>query len=180
MWRAAAGSRSTAPAAAPCPVRRNPQRNHRRMKEKKQRKSSYRCRKGKRPQLPPGVKDPGGRPRGSLKRFPFAQTPLGFMLLYEAPATYEVLMRLCTARQRAEPPVRIIKAVCAASAEPALCKPKFRRYLERYEREGCCCRRGKCLTPERERYYEELRRTRMENYILGHWDEIERRRAEEE
>lgn len=96
------------------------------------------------------------------------------MLRYETPVVYDILMRVCPASQREEPRAEVVEAVCAASDEAAFRKPKFFRYLDRYRREGVCCRRGKRLTPQRERYYEALRRTRLEGYILRHWDEIER------
>lgn len=166
MWRAATASPNGGALRASCG--RNPK--PRSMK----RRAKSRCRKVRRPQPPPGTKDLGGRPRGSLKRFPFHETPLGFLLRYETPVVYDVLMMVCPARQREEPPPQIVEIVCAASGEAAFRKPKFLRYLELYRREGVCCRRGKRMTPERERYYEALRRTRLDNYIFRHWEEIER------
>ena len=35
-----------------------------------------------------------GRPKGILKRFPFDETRLGFMLRYEMPVVYYLLRRL--------------------------------------------------------------------------------------
>lgn len=168
MWRAAGVS----PAAARPDVRHNPPKS---MKKKQQRKSSYRCRKVPR-SCPSGVKDLGGRPRGSLKRFPFVETRLGFMLRYEVPAVYDLIVRLSPPSRRQCPYPTLVEAVCAASTDPALRKPKFRRYMDEYIRDGVYCRRGKRLTPERARYYERLRERRLEEYILKHWDEIELRR----
>ena len=40
-----------------------------------------------------------GRPKGTLKRFPFDETRLGFMLRYEMPVVYYLLRRLCSGQQ---------------------------------------------------------------------------------
>lgn len=126
------------------------------------RRTKSRCRKVSLRPPQPGTKNRGGRPRGSFKRFPFNQTPIGFMLYNEAPAVYNILMLLCPHSQRRFPHPQTVALVCTASDDPALRKPKFRRYMKRYEREGCYCRRGKLLTPERERYY-----ARPAAYIAG-------------
>lgn len=144
------------------------------MSKQKHRRSGYRSRKVKRLRLP-GVKDRGGRPEGSLKRFPFVETRLGFMLRYETPVAYDLVMRLSPPSRRQCPYPELVEAVCAASPDPAFRKPKFRRYMDEYARDGVYCRRGKRLTPERARYYERLRERRLEEYILSHWDEIELR-----
>ena len=69
------------------------------------------------------------------------------MLYNEAPAVYNILMLLCPHSQRRFPHPQTVALVCTASDDPALRKPKFRRYMKRYEREGCYCRRGKLLMP---------------------------------
>lgn len=172
MWRAAAASPS---ATAHLDMRHNLLKN---MKKKKCRKKRYRCRKVKRAQRFPGVKDLGGRPRGSLKRFPFVETRLGFMLRYEVPVVYDLIVRLSPPSRRTCPYPELVEAVCAASQDPAFRKPKFRRYMDEYAREGVYCRRGKRLTPARASYYERLRQRRMEEYILEHWEEIELRQRD--
>lgn len=143
-------------------------------------KNESRCRKVSLRPPQPGTKNRGGRPRGSFKRFPFNQTPIGFMLYNEAPAVYNILMLLCPHSQRRFPHPQTVALVCTASDDPALRKPKFRRYMKRYEREGCYCRRGKLLTPERERYYARLRRTLLDRYIVDHWAQIVRMQSMEE
>mgnify|MGYP000458877157 CR=1 FL=1 len=40
-----------------------------------------------------------GRPQGTLKRFPFDETRIGFMLRYEMPVVYHLLRRLCATQQ---------------------------------------------------------------------------------
>ena len=105
-----------------------------------------------------------GRPRGTLKRFPFEQTRLGFMLRYEMPVVYFLLRRLCPA-QPFEPDWRVVEAVARSAADTSRDKPKFRRYLQEYARDGVYCRRGKLLTPERKAYYEHIRSVKMKEYI---------------
>lgn len=106
-----------------------------------------------------------GRPVGTLKRFPFDETRLGFMLRYEMPVVYYLLRRLCAAQQPFEPDWRVIESVAKASKDPSFKKAKFRRYLDEYRRDGLCCRRGKRLTPGRKAYYEGIRRRKTEEYI---------------
>lgn len=106
-----------------------------------------------------------GRPAGTLKRFEFDQTRLGFMLRYEMPVVYHLLKRLCAGEQPFEPNWRVVDTVARASKDPSYRKPKFRRYLEEYIRNGLYCRRGKRLTPERKAYYERIRRRKAEAFI---------------
>ncbi|MFI3294065.1 MAG: hypothetical protein SNI70_11190, partial [Rikenellaceae bacterium] len=70
-----------------------------------------------------------GRPKGTLKKFKFEETRLGFMLKYEIPALYEVIMRMTPKSQYPEPKVKIIEMVCRVSSDPSLSKAKFARYL---------------------------------------------------
>ena len=102
------------------------------------------------------------------------------MLYNESPAVYNILMLICPHSQRRFPHPQTVALVCTASDDPALRKPKFRRYMKRYEREGCYCRRGKLLTPERERYYARLRRTLLDRYLVDHWAQIVRMQSMEE
>lgn len=95
-----------------------------------------------------------GRPQGTLKRFPFDETRIGFMLRYEMPVVYHLLRRLCATQQPFEPDWQVIRSVAEASKDPSCGKAKFRRYLDEYRRDGVYCRRGKRLTPERKAYYE--------------------------
>lgn len=106
-----------------------------------------------------------GRPCGTLKRFSFEQTRLGFMLCYEMPVVYRMLRRLCPAGTRFEPDWQVVDAVARLSGDSSYLKPKFRRYLEEYARTGVYCRRGKRITPSRREYYRNLCRRKMEEYI---------------
>ena len=119
-----------------------------------------------------------GRPKGTLKRFPFDETRLGFMLRYEMPVVYYLLRRLCSGQQPFEPDWRVVDAVARASKDPSYRKPKFRRYLEEYSRDGLCCRRGKRLTPERKTYYESIRRRKTEAFIRQNRLQLEKRNKE--
>lgn len=106
-----------------------------------------------------------GRPQGTLKRFPFDETRIGFMLRYEMPVVYHLLRRLCATQQPFEPDWQVIRSVAEASKDPSCGKAKFRRYLDEYRRDGVYCRRGKRLTPERKAYYEGICRRKREEYI---------------
>ena len=64
-----------------------------------------------------------------------------------------------------EPDWRVIESVARASKDASYRKPKFRRYLEEYSRDGLFCRRGKVLTPRRKAYYEGIRRRKIECFI---------------
>lgn len=119
-----------------------------------------------------------GRPRGTLKRFPFDETRLGFMLRYEMPVVYHLLRRLCAGQQPFEPDWRVVESVARASKDPSYRKPKFRRYLEEYGREGLYCRRGKRLTPGRKAYYEGIRRRKLDAFIRANRVRLERKRGE--
>ena len=76
------------------------------------------------------------------------------MLRYEMPVVYFVLKKLCSAQSVFEPDWHVIESVARASKDASYRKPKFRRYLEEYSRNGLFCRRGKVLTPRRKAYYE--------------------------
>lgn len=106
-----------------------------------------------------------GRPRGTLKRFQFEETRLGFMLKYEAPVAYKIIMNLTPKGAFQEPAVSIIRIVCKASRDSSFKKAKFRRYLAEYETTGLYCRRGKRLTDRRKVYYENIRKKKLERYI---------------
>ena len=58
-----------------------------------------------------------GRPQGTLKRFPFDETRIGFMLRYEMPVVYHLLRRLCATQQPFEPDWQVIRSV-AENGEP--------------------------------------------------------------
>lgn len=87
------------------------------------------------------------------------------MLKYETPVICDVILSLIPHYKRSEPPVDVIRAVCAVSDDPSFKKSKFLRYLEEYERCGLYCKRGKKPTPERMVYYYNLRRTKLKSYI---------------
>ncbi|MGG6545837.1 UNVERIFIED_CONTAM: hypothetical protein NY100_10545 [Prevotella sp. 15_C9] len=72
----------------------------------------------------------------------------------------------------------MVDAVARASKDPSYRKPKFRRYLEEYSRDGLCCRRGKRLTPERKTYYESIRRRKTEAFIRQNRVQLEKRNKE--
>lgn len=87
------------------------------------------------------------------------------MLRYEVPVVYKVLMQLLPFSRWPEPPIAVVEAVCKASPDPSLKKPKFYRYLEEYRRTGLYCKRPKRLTPQRRVYYQRIRDRKLARYI---------------
>lgn len=117
-----------------------------------------------------------GRPKGTLKKYRFEQTRLGFMLKHEVPAVYEIILRMSPKAPLTEPKVKLIELVCCASKEPLLQTKRFARYLKEYRRVGICCGRAKLLTPQREAYYKKKREKRLEEFIRLNRKEIDRER----
>lgn len=113
-----------------------------------------------------------GRPKGTFKRFAFHETKLGFMLRYEAPLVYHLLRIVAPRHIRFEPEWEVVKAVCDASDDPSLRKPKFHRYLEEYRQHGVFCRRAKRLTPSRLAYYESVRRRKIAQFVARYREEL--------
>lgn len=95
------------------------------------------------------------------------------MLRYETPTVFDLIVELSPPSRKRAPSHKLIATVCSASNDPAFDKPKFRVYLDEYIRDGLRCRRGKKLTPERERYYERIRKRKLDNYIAIHSETIE-------
>lgn len=95
------------------------------------------------------------------------------MLRYETPVVFDLIIMLSPQYRKKRPHPDLIVAVCSASNDPAFDKPKFRRYLEDYRQNGLHCKRGKKATPERKRYYERIRRNKLQKYIDEHREEIE-------
>ena len=117
-----------------------------------------------------------GRPTGTLKRFLFEETKVGFMLKHEVPIVYDIIMGMIPHFPYPEPPYLLIKFICKASSDPSLKKPRFFRYLDEYLQMGLYCKRGKKLTPEREAYYKSIREIKLKQYIKENRDEIARLR----
>lgn len=113
-----------------------------------------------------------GRPKGTRKKYPFEQTPLGFLLKYEMPVVYDILQDKYKNPRRFHPAAEVVELVCRASRDPTYKKPKFRRCMSAYIADGLCCKRGKILTQERKAYYESVRRKKMEAFIAGNRKKI--------
>ena len=118
------------------------------------------------PQKRPHQKE-HGRPRGTLKKYSFEQTRLGFMLKHECPAIYEVITRMITYYNFVNPTVEFIEIICRNSNDCSLKKAKFKRYLQEYKENGIYCHRAKKMTPKREIYYEKIRKNKIQKYIKG-------------
>lgn len=136
--------------------------------------------KGKRLTLSAGKrKRENGRPKGTFKKYRFEETRLGFMLKYEVPAVFEIIMNMTPNAPFKEPPYMLVCTICKNSKDEALKKKKFFRYLEEYKQQGLCCKRPKKMTPQRKVYYELLRKRKLEKYIEKNREQIERKRKEQ-
>jgi hypothetical protein len=114
-----------------------------------------------------------GRPKGTLKRFRFEETKLGFFLKYEVPVVYDLIMELTPLENDGEPPLLLVKMICQGSSDPSLKKAKYLRYLEEYASLGLCCKRARQLTAKREAYYKGIRKKKMAKFILQNRERIE-------
>ena len=113
-----------------------------------------------------------GRPKGTLKRSKFEETRLGFMLLYETPVVYNLIMQSTPNSPFPEPSPDVIEIIARASKDPSFQKKKFARYLEEYREHGLYCKRGKKLTPERKAYYESVRNQKLKKFISNNRKKI--------
>ena len=116
-----------------------------------------------------------GRPKGTLRQFPFEQTRIGFMLRYEMPIVYGILKQLCGSQSPFEPEWWVIDSVAKASKDTSYGKPKFKRYLLEYQEKGLYCLRGKVLTPKRKAYYESVQKHKTQEYIRKNHMTLKRR-----
>jgi len=108
-----------------------------------------------------------GRPPGTRLKRQFEETRLGFMLKYETPLEFELIMQATKKAVFKKPDINLIEAVCSASDDISFNKAKFKKYLQEYRDHGIHCDRPKVITPERERYYELLRRNKTKAYMVG-------------
>ena len=115
-----------------------------------------------------------GRPKGTLKRFKFEETKLGFMLKHEVPVVYDIIINLTPKAPFVEPPILLVKKICGCSPDPSLRKPKFKRYLDDYAKNGLYCKRAQKITPSKKRYYEGIRKKKMERFIKENRTEIDK------
>lgn len=106
-----------------------------------------------------------GRPKGTRKKRQFEETKLGFLLKYEAPIEYELIMSSTPRSVFPEPKIKVIEAITLASPSPVFQKNKFFRYLEEYRKNKLCCERAKILTPKRKDFYERMQMNQIKKYI---------------
>lgn len=106
-----------------------------------------------------------GRPKGTIKRYKFSETKLGFMLKYETPVEYDLIIEHTQGGEKGEPTVAIIETIASASTDPSFKKEKFKRYLDLYKAKGLYIGRAKKMTDERKVYYEKIRKTKLKMYI---------------
>lgn len=108
-----------------------------------------------------------GRPKGTRKKRLFEETRLGFMLKYETPLEYSLIMEGTPRCRFSEPSYDLIKTICETSGDMSFNKKKFKTYLEEYKEQGIYCDRPKKLTPEREAYYNKLKLNKIKTYTSG-------------
>ena len=106
-----------------------------------------------------------GRPKGTKKKRQFEETKLGFLLKYEAPIEYELIMQSTPNSVFPEPKIKVIEAITLASPNPIFQKNKFFRYLDEYRENKLCCDRAKVLTPKRKAYYDKIQENQIKKYI---------------
>ena len=106
-----------------------------------------------------------GRPKGSLKKYKFEETKLGFALKYECPAVFEVLLRMNKGKRSFAPKVELLELIFRHSTDPSLQKPKFARYLDEYRKTGLYCHRAKQITPDRAEYYQKIRAKKYQKML---------------
>lgn len=119
-----------------------------------------------------------GRPQGTNKKYPFEQTRLGFLLKYEMPVVYDIVMDKCKSQLFPHPSPQVIEFVSRASKDPTYKKPKFRRCMDEYIATGICCKRPKILTPKLRVYYQSIRKKKMDEFIARNRRKIERMKRE--
>ena len=106
-----------------------------------------------------------GRPKGTFKRYRFTETKLGFFLKHETPLEYSILESLIPPGIFSYPPIAAIECVANSSLDPSFKKPKFEAYLNEFKEKGICCGRARKMTPEKEKYYARIRKTKMDRFI---------------
>lgn len=106
-----------------------------------------------------------GRPKGTKKKRQFEETKLGFLLKYEAPIEYELIMFSTPKSIFPEPSIKVIEAITLASPNPVFQKNKFFRYLEDYKKNKLFCIRAKILTAKRKIFYERIQMNQIKKYI---------------
>lgn len=117
----------------------------------------------------PGQKKQGakGRPKGTRLKRNFDETRLGFMLKYETPLEYSIIINSTKKSAFIQPDILVIELVCSASNDVSFDKPKFKRYLEEYREHGIHCDRPKKISQERLAYYDRIRRSKIKTYTIG-------------
>ena len=115
-----------------------------------------------------------GRPVGSRQRRKFEETKLGFVIKYEAPIEYDIIMSSCTTGAFPEPDVGVIEIVANASIDPLFKKPRFWRYFEVYKRDGCFAPRAMKLTPFLKQKYDRVVENKIKSYVKAKRSDIKK------
>lgn len=86
---------------------------------------------------------------------------------------YDIIMNMTPASPFPEPPLLLIKIICNSSPDPSFKKKKYQRFLDEYARDGLYCRRPKAITPERRKYYESIRKKKMDTFVRKNRERLE-------
>ena len=105
-----------------------------------------------------------GRPKGTRAKRKFEETNLGFFLKYECPLEYSIIMKAVVPGESEHIDAAYIESICDISKDPSFRKSKYVRYLLEYRKNGIHADRAKVATPERLKYYEEIRRNKIRKY----------------
>ena len=115
-----------------------------------------------------------GRPKGTKARRQFDETKLGFIIKYEAPLEYDMIMKTCPDSNFPEPDIDLIEAIANISTDKLFSKPIFWRYFDIYKRDGCFATRAMRLTPLLKNKYERVVENKIKNYIKAKRSDIKR------
>lgn len=106
-----------------------------------------------------------GRPKGTLKKYKFDETKLGFMLKHETPLIYGLIMQsVPETTPFPQPSIELIETITKSSRDPSFHKAKYKRYLEEYREHGIFVGRAKKLTPKLALYYSSIRKKKLEEF----------------
>lgn len=108
-----------------------------------------------------------GRPKGTRKKRKFDETRLGFMLKYETPLEYSLILAGTKKAIFIQPDWHLIESICGASGDISFSKAKFKTYLDEYKEYGIYCNRPKKITPERLTYYNKLKLNKVKSFTKG-------------
>ena len=113
-----------------------------------------------------------GRPKGTVLRRKFTETPIGRFLRYECPVEFSVIKMLGNFDEFKPPPAKLIELVCGNSNNVFLNKQRLERYLKEYREVGVFCGRVSAVRSDRDKFYGQMRMQRLTKYIIENGEKI--------